>query len=65
MGTSVILKELLIYTANGKVFKFSNVYKIMPSSQGFTFNYKGVATGKDREATFNHASVAGYALKDM
>ena len=65
MGTQVIMKELLIYTANGRVFKFSNVWKFMPSSQGFTFNYRGAATGADREATFNHTSVAGYALKDM
>lgn len=56
--------ELLIFTSNGKVFKFSNVTNLMPSSQGFTFEYSGVATGKTRKATFNHASVAGYALAD-
>ncbi len=58
------MKELLIYTANGKVFKFDNVTNLMPSSQGFTFEYTGVATGKTRKATFNHISVAGYALLD-
>ena len=56
--------ELLIFTTNGHVFKFSNVTNLMPSSQGFTFEYSGVATGKTRKATFNHASVSGYALAD-
>ena len=56
--------ELIIFTNNGQTFMFKRVVDFKHTTTGFTFTYKGVSTGVTRKATFNHTSVAGYALSD-
>ena len=56
--------ELIIFTNNGQTFMFKRVVDFKYTTTGFTFTYKGVSTGVTRKATFNHTSVAGYALSD-
>ena len=56
--------ELIIFTNNGQTFMFKRVVDFKHTATGFTFTYKGVSTGVTRKATFNHTSVAGYALSD-
>lgn len=56
--------ELIIFTNNGQTFMFKRVVYFKHTTTGFTFTYKGVSTGITRKATFNHTSVAGYALSD-
>lgn len=52
--------ELIVYTNTGKTYLFTNVEDFEPTTQGFKFKYKGIATGKTRQAEFNYTSVAGY-----
>ena len=56
--------ELIVFTNNGQTFMFKQVIDFKHTATGFTFTYKGVSTGVTRKATFNHTSVAGYALSD-
>ena len=60
----IIIMELIIFTNNGQTFMFKRVVDFKYTTTGFTFTYKGVSTGVTRKATFNHTSVAGYALSD-
>lgn len=54
--------ELIIFTNNGQTFMFKQVTDFRYTTTGFTFSYTGNSTGVTRKATFNHTSVAGYAL---
>lgn len=56
--------ELIIFTNNGQTFMFKQVVDFKYTTTGFTFSYTGNSTGVTRKATFNHTSVAGYALSD-
>lgn len=56
--------ELIIFTNNGQTFMFKQVTDFKYTTTGFTFSYTGNSTGVTRKATFNHTSVAGYALSD-
>ena len=56
--------ELIIFTNNGQTFMFKRVVDFKYTTTGFTFSYTGESTGVTRKATFNHTSVAGYALSD-
>ena len=56
--------ELIIFTNNGQTFMFKRVVDFKYTTTGFTFSYTGDSTGITRKATFNHTSVAGYALSD-
>ena len=53
--------ELIVFTNTGKTYLFKNVENFVPTTKGFKFQYKGVATGETRQAEFNYTSVAGYA----
>ena len=54
--------EIIVFTSSGKTYNFKNVENLTPTTQGFEFDYTGVATGVKRHASFNYTSVAGYAL---
>lgn len=54
--------ELIVFTNTGKTYLFKNVENFVPTTQGFKFQYTGVATGETRQAEFNYTSVAGYAM---
>lgn len=56
--------ELIIFTNNGQTFMFKRVVDFKYTTTGFAFSYTGDSTGVTRKATFNHTSVAGYALSD-
>lgn len=56
--------EIIVFTNEGKTYHFSNVEDLTHTTQGFEFDYTGVATGVTRRAVFNYASVAGYAFSD-
>lgn len=56
--------ELIIFTNNGQTFMFKRVVDFKYTTTGFVFSYTGESTGVTRKATFNHTSVAGYALSD-
>lgn len=58
------MKELIVFTNNGQTFHFKSVTDFRPTTTGFTFTYTGMATGVTRQATFNNASAAGFALVD-
>lgn len=57
-------KELVVFTNNGQTYHFKGVTDFRPTTTGFSFTYHGVATGIDRQATFNNTSTAGYALAE-
>ena len=57
-----IKPEIIVFTSSGKTYNFKNVENLTPTTQGFEFDYTGVATGVKRHAAFNYTSVAGYAL---
>ena len=54
--------EIIVFTSSGKTYNFKNIENLMPTTQGFEFDYTGVATGVKRHASFNYTSVVGYAL---
>ena len=54
--------EIIVFTSSGKTYNFKNIENLTPTTQGFEFDYTGVATGVKRHASFNYTSVAGYAL---
>ena len=54
--------EIIVFTISGKTYNFKNVENLTPTTQGFEFDYTGMATGVKRHASFNYTSVAGYAL---
>ena len=54
--------EIIVFTSSGKTYNFKNIENLTPTTQGFEFDYTGVATGVKRHAAFNYTSVAGYAL---
>lgn len=54
--------EIIVFTNTGKTYSFKNVDHLIPTTQGFQFEYTGVATGVTRRAEFNYTSVAGYAI---
>ena len=54
--------ELIVFTNMGRTYLFKNIENFEPTTQGFKFEYTGVATGETRKAEFNNTSVAGYAL---
>lgn len=56
--------ELIIFTNNGQTFMFKRVVDFKYTTTGFVFSYTGDSTGVTHKATFNHTSVAGYALSD-
>lgn len=60
----IITMELIIFTNNGQTFMFKRVVDFKYTTTGFAFSYTGDSTGVTRKATFNHTSVAGYALSD-
>ena len=53
--------EIIVFTNTGKTYHFKNVENLTPTTQGFEFDYTGLATGVKRHAAFNYTSVAGYA----
>lgn len=53
---------IIVFATSGKTFEFGQVTNFLPTTQGFKFNYTGLATGVTRRAEFNYTSVAGYAL---
>lgn len=55
-------KEIIVFTISGKTYNFKNVTNFLPTTQGFKFDYTGIATGITRTCDFNYCSVAGYAL---
>lgn len=57
--------EIIVFTNTGKTYNFKGVENFMPTTQGFKFEYTGVATGVTRQVEFNYTSVAGYALKNV
>ena len=65
MGTSVIAKEIVIWTNMGRSLMFKNVTMFKYHTQGFEFNYVGDSTGVSRHANFNNTSVVGFAITDM
>lgn len=54
--------EIIVFTITGKTYSFKGVENFEPTTQGFKFEYTGVATGITRKAEFNFTSVAGYAI---
>ena len=54
--------EIIVFTNTGKTYNFKNVTNLIPTTQGFEFDYTGVATGVTRHTVFNYTSVAGYAI---
>lgn len=54
--------EIIVFTISGKTYNFKNVENLTPTTQGFEFDYTGMATGVKRHAAFNYTSVAGYAI---
>lgn len=54
--------EIIIFTISGKTYSFKNVENLIPTTQGFEFDYLGVATGINRHCCFNYTSVCGYAI---
>lgn len=54
--------EIIVFTSSGKTYNFKNVENLTPTTQGFEFDYTGMATGVKRHASFNYTSVAGYAI---
>ena len=54
--------EIIVFTSSGKTYNFKNIENLTPTTQGFEFDYTGMATGVKRHASFNYTSVAGYAL---
>lgn len=54
--------EIIVFTSSGKTYNFKNVENLTPTTQGFEFDYTGMATGVQRHASFNYTSVAGYAI---
>ena len=54
--------EIIVFTSSGKTYNFKNIENLTPTTQGFEFDYIGVATGVKRHASFNYTSVGGYAL---
>lgn len=57
-----MLKEIIVFTNTGKTYSFKNVENLIPTTQGFEFDYIGVATGVTRHCVFNYTSVSGYAV---
>ena len=62
---SKTMKELVVFTNTGNNYYFENVENLKPTTNGFKFDYTGMATGKKRTATFDNTSTAGYTLADM
>lgn len=56
--------ELIIFTINGYTYKFKGVKNLMPTTNGITFEYFGVATKVCRTATFDYRGISGYAIKN-
>ena len=54
--------EIIVFTNSGKTYSFKNVTNVIPTTQGFEFDYTGIATGVTRHTVFNYTSVAGYAI---
>ena len=54
--------EIIVFTNTGKTYNFKNVTNLIPTTQGFEFDYTGIATGVTRHTVFNYTSVAGYAI---
>ena len=54
--------EIIVFTNSGKTYSFKNVTNLILTTQGFEFDYTGIATGVTRHAVFNYTSVAGYAI---
>ena len=54
--------ELVIFTNTGKTYNFNGVENFKPTTDGFSFDYIGKATGVKRYAQFSYTSVSGYAI---
>lgn len=54
--------ELIVFLNTGKTLHFRNVENLSPTTQGFSFDYVGKATGVRRHVEMNYISVAGYAV---
>lgn len=54
--------EIIIFTNAGANYIFKDVEKFEYTTQGFKFEYTGVATGVTRKAEFSYTSVAGYSI---
>ena len=59
---SEFILEIIVFTNTGKTYNFKNVTNLIPTTQGFEFDYTGIATGVTRHTVFNYTSVAGYAI---
>ena len=59
---SDFILEIIVFTNTGKSYNFKNVTNLIPTTQGFEFDYTGVATGVTRHTVFNYTSVAGYTI---
>ena len=59
---SDFILEIIVFTNTGKTYNFKNVTNLIPTTQGFEFDYTGIATGVTRHTVFNYTSVAGYAI---
>lgn len=54
--------ELIIFTNTGKTYNFNDVENFKLTTDGFSFDYIGKATGVKRYAQFSYTSVSGYAI---
>lgn len=63
--TMINKKEVIVFTNQGKTFKFRNVTNISYKTIGFSFDYEGESTGKKRHIEFFFNSTCGFAVTDM
>ena len=59
------MKEIIIFTTQGKTFIFKNIENFSYNSLSISFDYTGVSTGKSRHAEFFHEGTCGYAITNM
>jgi len=58
------MKEIVVFTNMGRTYSFKNVRNFIHTTQGFRFDYTGVATGVTRTIEFNNTCTAGYAFNN-
>ena len=54
--------EIIVFADSGKPYSFKNVTNLIPTTQGFEFDYICIATGVTRHTVFNYTSVVGYVI---
>ena len=62
MKRSDFILEIIVFADSGKPYSFKNVTNLIPTTQGFEFDYICVATGVTRHTVFNYTSVVGYVI---